>query len=179
MTFITVLEENCNELPLELSQVKAFLKADYEEDEDEDGVILRSFRTAIGQCEGKINRSIVWKKYILSTHSPIKNNFLRLFYGTVNSVKSVKITDKNGLETVMSKDNYFLDSRRDCIFFKTSPGVFSRLDAVYAAKLATISDELLQAILFHTAKIYEDKTGYCPIPRGSLNIYKKYREIRL
>jgi uncharacterized phiE125 gp8 family phage protein len=179
MTVVTILEEDNSDLPLELSQVKNFLKVDYEEDEAEDGVVLRAFKTAVNQCETKINKSIIRKTYVYSTYNNLRSSCVQLFYGTVQDILSIKINNKNNEATVVDSNNYFLDSIKDCVFFKSVPASFYRLDIAYEARLATVNDEILQAILFHTAKIYEDKTGYCQIPRASLNIYKKYREIIL
>jgi uncharacterized phiE125 gp8 family phage protein len=179
MTVITILEEDNSDLPLELSQVKDFLKVDYEEDEAEDSVILRAFKTAINQCESKINKSIIRKTYVHSTYGGLKNNCIQLFYGTVYNVINVKIIDKNNGEITINDSNYFLDNVKNCLFFKIIPSGFYRLDITYEARIAVVNEEIMQAILFHTAKIYEDKTGYCQIPRASLNIYKKYKEITL
>jgi uncharacterized phiE125 gp8 family phage protein len=179
MTTITILEEDNQDLPLDLSQIKSFLKVDYEEDVGEDDVITRAFKTAINQCESKINKSIIKKIYAYSVCNDLKSGKVQLFYGTVIDIIGIKIVNKNNEMTTINENNYFLDSINNCVVFKNIPSNFYRLDITYEAKFDSINDEIMQAILFHTAKIYEDKTGYCQIPRASLNIYKKYREIML
>ena len=59
MTVIKILEESSN-LPIELEEIKLFLKVDYE---DEDNIITRSFKTALKQCELLIGQSLIEKKY--------------------------------------------------------------------------------------------------------------------
>jgi uncharacterized phiE125 gp8 family phage protein len=178
MTVITVSEES-SILPLDISKVKEFLKVDYDDDEAEDQIITRAFKTAINQCEAKINKSIIEKTYICSIYNSLKGNKIYLVYGTVSLIVNIKYLNKNNELITVDSGDYFLDSMDDCVIFKNIPSNFYRLDIVYKAKFGNVSDEILQAILFHTAKIYEDKTGYCQIPKASMNIYKKYREVRI
>jgi uncharacterized phiE125 gp8 family phage protein len=178
MTVITVLNEETT-LPLDISKVKEFLKVDYDEDEAEDLIILRAFKAAINQCETKINKTIIGKTYVCSIYNGLKSNKIRLFYGAVNNILSIESVDKNNEITLLDAAGYFLDVYGDCVIFKNIPSNFYRLDITYEAKLNSVNEEILQAILFHTTKIYEDKSGYCQIPKASLNIYKKYREVRV
>ncbi|MDR0571484.1 MAG: hypothetical protein LBG48_01380 [Rickettsiales bacterium] len=178
MTVITILNEDTT-LPLSISQVKEFLKIDYEEDEAEDTIILRALKAAINQCEIKINKTIIEKTYVYSIYNNLKSSKVRLFYGTVNDILNIRFTNRNNEIILLDSGDYFLDGFNDSVIFKSIPSNFYRLDITYKAKLNNVNEEILQAILFHTAKIYEDKTGYCQIPRASLNIYKKYREVRV
>ncbi len=54
MAIIKILEEGDN-LPINLYDIKLFLKVDYDDEED---LILRIFKTAIKQCELSIGKSI-------------------------------------------------------------------------------------------------------------------------
>ena len=174
MTVIKILEES-SKLPIELEEIKLFLKVDYE---DEDNIIIRSFKTAIKQCELLIGQSLIEKKYKYSFYNEIKND-LQLLYGSVKSIESVKFINKNNEETIISPNTYFLDEVNNKIIFKNKPINFYRLDIFYTAGIDFITEDLKQAILFHTAKIFEDKLGYSPIPKASYNIYKNYKMKRL
>lgn len=177
MSTIKIITES-NILPMELSEIKQFLKIDYE-DENEDIVIKRSFKSAIKQCELLIGQTIIEKKYQYSFYSRI-NNYIKLIYGPVNEVENIKIIKKNNTEQIIDKNTYFIDNVSDKIFFKNNvPTDYYRLDVIYSAKIQELTDDLKQAILFHTTKIYEDKTGYSPIPKASYNIYKRYKTQRL
>lgn len=174
MAIIKILEES-NELSINLEDIKLFLKIDYD---DENELIIRSFKTAIKQCELSIGQSLIDKKYQYSFYNHIKNN-LQLIYGPVKTIESIKILDINNKETIIDNEKYILDSVSDRIIFKNTPTNFYRLDIFYSAGQNTITEDLKQAILFHTAKIFEDKLGYSPIPKASYNIYRHYKTTRL
>lgn len=55
MAIIKILEES-NELSINLEDIKLFLKIDYD---DENELIIRSFKTAIKQCELSIGQSLI------------------------------------------------------------------------------------------------------------------------
>ena len=55
---------------------------------------------------------------------------------------------------------------------------FYKLDINYKVDYITVPDDLRQRLLFYIAKIYEDKTGFYPIPKVSNNIYKFYQKIK-
>lgn len=170
MTVIKILEES-SILPVDLEEIKLFLKVDYE---DEDNIILRSFKTALKQCELLIGQSLTEKKYKYSFYNEIKNE-LQLLYGDVKLIESVKFINKDNEEILINSSAYFLDEVSNKIIFKNKPTNFYRLDIVYIAGNNVIAEDLKQAILFHTAKIFEDKLGYSPIPKASYNIYKNYK----
>lgn len=65
------------------------------------------------------------------------------------------------------------------LYLKTSQTIFYRIDIIYNAHEENLAEDIKQGILFHTAKIFEDKLGYSPIPRASYNIYKQYKSKRL
>ncbi len=174
MAIIKILEEGDN-LPIDLEDIKLFLKVDYD---DEDALILRTFKTAIKQCELSIGRSILKKKYQYSFYSAIENN-IKLLYGPVINIENIKIITNNNEEKLLNTDNYNLDRVSDKITFKNKPGNFYRIDIIYNACEENIAEDIKQGILFHTAKIFEDKLGYSPIPRASYNIYKQYKSKRL
>ncbi|MDR1499178.1 MAG: hypothetical protein LBS34_02735 [Rickettsiales bacterium] len=174
MATLKILETS-EELPIELTEIKQFLKIDYEE---EDSIIVRSFRTALRQCELLIGCTIVEKKYQYSFYNGICET-VKLVYGPVENIELVKMIRKDNTEITINESNYFLDNTADKIVFRNKPDNFYRLDIIYISKLVSISDDLKQAILFHTTKIFEDKTGYSPMPKASYNIYKKYKTKRL
>lgn len=174
MAIIKILEES-NELSIKLEDIKLFLKIDYD---DENELIIRSFKTAIKQCELSIGQSLIDKKYQYSFYNHIKNN-LQLIYGPVKMIENIKTLDTNNREVVLDNKEYILDKVSDRIIFKNMPANFYRLDIFYNTGQDTITEDLKQAILFHTAKIFEDKLGYSPIPKASYNIYKHYKTTRL
>ena len=174
MAIIKILEES-NNLPIDFEIVKLFLKVDYE---DEDDLILRSLKTAIKQCELNIGKTLIKKKYQYSFYKEIQNE-IKLLYGQIINIESIKIITNDNKEIIISNNQYIFDNISDKIVFKNKPSNFYRIDIIYNACEENISDDLKQAILFHTTKIFEDKLGYSPIPRASYNIYKQYKTKRL
>ena len=177
---LKVLSRDNNQLPLTLEQLKAFLKLEYEIDNgDEDSVVLRSFITAIEQCEKIVGKSILKKTYLYTFYQLPNTKSLKLLYGDVKNINRVFITTKQNTSTEINETQYFLKDD-NVIFTNDFQFVnFLCLSIEYEAKMDIVPDELLQGILFHTTKIYEDKTGYGQIPKASLNIYKKYKSINL
>lgn len=171
---LKVIEES-EKLPIALEEVRLFLKVDYE---DEDSLIIRSLKTALKQCELHIGLSLLHKKYQYSIYNQVENR-IRLLYGPVKSVESVKILNDNGQEIFLEASQYIFDEVGSQLIFKNIPNNFYRMDIIYDAGLDKINEDLKQAILFHTAKIFEDKLGYSPIPRASYSIYRHYKSTRL
>ena len=176
MSTIKIIKES-DILPMELVEIKQFLKIDYD-DENEDNIIKRSFKSAIKQCELLIGQTIIEKQYQYSFYNKI-GNCIKLIYGPVKNIEDIKIIKKNNIEKIIDNKTYFLDNISDKIFFNNTINDYYRLDVVYIAGMEQITEDLKQAILFHTTKIYEDKTGYSPIPKASYNIYKRYKTQRL
>ncbi len=176
MSTIKIIKES-DILPMDLAEIKQFLKIDFD-DENEDNIIKRSFKSAIKQCELSIGRTIIEKLYQYSFYNRIEN-YIKLIYGPVKNIENIKIIKKNNMEKIIDNKDYFFDNISDKIFFNNIPTDYYRLDVIYTAGTEQITEDLKQAILFHTTKIYEDKTGYSPIPRASYNIYKRYKTQRL
>ena len=169
------IKEDSTILPIELTTVKNFLKVDFDEDDE---LIKKMIKTAIIQCETNINKSISKKTFVYSIYE-IKNNSLILPYSPINSIESIKIIYLNQTQSILSDNEYFLDSVGGILNFKNRPSNFYRIDIEYKAGLTSLNDELIQGLLMHIARMYEDRSGYSPIPLNSLNIYKKYKQVRL
>lgn len=163
------------DFPIDFEEIKLFLKIDYE---DEDNLIKMAFKTAVKQCELMINQSLIEKKYTYTLYK-LDKNYIELPYGPVKEFISVKIIDKNNEEKNLPEKLYFIDKISDRIVFNDVFNDFYRLDITYSALNENLTDDLKQAILLHTAKIFEDKLSYAPIPQFSINIYKNYKTKKL
>ncbi|HSQ97992.1 MAG TPA: hypothetical protein VLL98_04715 [Rickettsiales bacterium] len=100
-------------------------------------------------------------------------------YYPIKSIVEIDSIALDGTITTIASSDYTLDDVGGILNFTNKPENFYRLDIEYEAGLTTVNDELIQALLMHIARMYEDRTGYSSIPNNSLNIYKKYRQIRL
>lgn len=162
-------------LAIDLTTIKKFLKVDFDNDDE---LITKMIKTATNQCETHINKTLVEKTYIYSLYE-LKNNSVILPYSPIKSINEINTNNINNVATILLSSDYILDSVGGILNFINKPENFYRLDIEYTAGLTTINDELIQALLMHIARMYEDRSGYSPIPTNSLNIYKKYKQIKL
>ena len=172
MPILKILEED-SALPIDLEEVKLFLKIDYD---DENEIVKRAFKTAIKQCEYLINKTLVSKKYSYSIYK-LDKRYIDLPYGPIDKIIDLKLLTKNNTEKEIN--NYFVDNSSDRIVFENTFDNFYRIDIIYTSLALVMGEDLKQAILLHTAKIYEDKLTYSPVPPFSINVYKNYKLKRL
>ncbi|MDD2839742.1 MAG: head-tail connector protein [Rickettsiales bacterium] len=162
-------------LAVDLAITKDFLKVDFS---DDDELITKMIKTATNQCETHINKTVVEKVYVYSLYE-LRNNTVVLPYSPIKSIDEIRNNDLNNVGSVLLVSDYILDDVGGILNFVNKPENFYRLDIEYTAGLTTVNDELIQALLMHVARMYEDRSGYSPIPTNSLNIYKKYKQIKL
>ena len=171
MSIINILSEVNNDI-ISLSEIKNFLRIDFEDDDD---LLKRLLKSAIRRCELYISQSLNSKTYQLSLYKIDKE--IKLMYLPITNVTLINIIDKNN-KSIEFK-NYMFDKISNKIIFNNIPSNFYRIDIIYEAGYVEVPDDLKQALLFHISKMYEDKNGYSPIPKASLNIYRNYRTIRI
>lgn len=171
MSTINVLDEANSEI-ISLSEIKNFLRIDFDDDND---LLIRLLKSALKICELYISQTLNPKVYQLSLYKIGRE--INLLYPPVIDVLSINIVNKNN--DCLEYKNYMFDKISNKITLNNIPFDFYRIDIVYKAGYTLVPDDLKQAILFHISKMYDDKTGYSPIPKASLNIYKNYKTIRI
>ncbi len=166
---------DATKLAIDLDDVKNFLKVDFNDDDD---FITRLIKTASAQCETNINKTLVERTYVYSLYE-LRKQFIVLPYQPIKSIENISLTKMDGSILNIEDENYDLDIIGGIVNFKSLFDNFYRLDIEYKAGLSNIGDELIHAMLMHIARMYEDRSGYSAMPLSSMNIYKKYREVRL
>jgi uncharacterized phiE125 gp8 family phage protein len=174
-TPILKIKTETSTLAIELNIVKNFLRVDFN---DDDGLIINIIKTATNQCEAYINKTLVERTYVYSLYK-LKNIFFTLPYSPIKSIIDVTILNLNGKNATLDSSDYILDTVNSTLNFQKKLEKFYRLDVEYKAGLISIDNELIQAILAHISRMYEDRSGYSSIPAISLSIYKKYKQIML
>jgi uncharacterized phiE125 gp8 family phage protein len=162
---------------LSLSETKTFLRVDTSDDDD---TITRIIKTATGQCELYIGKSLITKKYKLSLYGKAEN-FILLPYGPVQSIDSVKKVDEEANEEVVSSDNYHLDAESNKIILGGNLYGY-KIEVIYISGYGVASDvpdDIKQGLLMHIAKMYDDRNGYSSIPQASIYIYNRYRSVKI
>lgn len=174
MSIINIISEEENTI-ITLNEIKNFLRIDFSDDDD---LLKKSLNTATKQCEIAISQTLNKKTYKLSFYNQV-NKIVKLNNPPIINITSVKTVDTEGKEIEINQDLYNLDIISGILIFKCQLNNFYRIDIVYSAGYENVPEDLKQGILFHVAKMYEDKCGYSPIPKASFNIYKNYKTIRL
>lgn len=168
------VKTSASSLAIDLTTVKNFLKIDFS---DDDELITKMIKTASSQCETYINKTLIETTYVYSLYE-LKGLSVILPFSPIKSISEINSIALDGTSTSVSSSSYNLDTVSGILNFKNEVN-FYRLDIEYIAGLTTVNDELIQGLLMHIARMYEDRSGYASIPTNSLNIYKKYRQIRL
>jgi uncharacterized phiE125 gp8 family phage protein len=163
--------------PISLAEAKSFLRVDIS---DDDTLIGGLIKTATNQCELSIDKSLITKKYKLSLYEKMER-FVVLPHRPIQSIESITKYDEEGDSDVVSSGVYNLDTEKGQIVMEQNLYDY-KIEVIYTAGYGVASavpDDIKHALLIHIAKMYDDRNGYSPIPKGALAIYNKYRNIRL
>lgn len=174
MSIINIINEEENNI-LSIDEIKNFLRIDFDND---DKLLSKALNTATKQCELCISKTLNKKTYVYSTFNEVKEKIC-LQFEPIISIEKIEIVNTKNIKTVMNETNYIFDKVLNAVIFKNVPTNFFRLDITYKAGFEIVTDDLKQGLLYHIAKLYEDKTGFYPIPKASNLIYKNYKKIKL
>jgi len=171
---LNIKNESSN-LPVDLLSIKNFLKVDFDNDDE---LIIKLAKTAMKQCETTINKTLIEKTYIYSLYD-LETASILLPYSPIKSIIEIRVNTINDLSHIIQNSDYSLDDVGGILNFKDKPSNMYRIDIEYIAGMVKINEELIQGLLMHIARMYEDRSGYSPIPLHALNIYSKYKQIRI
>jgi len=151
-----------------LDYVKNYLRIDNDYDDD---FLKNAIATACNYAEKYTNTIIGLKTFNLTFQTDTKINQIEQ---SMNISQIVSIKNNNN---EIDCENYKLENGK--IFLKKAlSGYF---DITF--KAGTPFDEVLidirQAIMYHVAKIYNNKDGDFSIPQSSIDIYNLYKPIKI
>lgn len=153
--------------PVELTAVKAHLRVDFDTDDDYIDSLIPVARM---QVEAETKRAL-----ITQTHDYYLNDFphgdsIRLPFGSLQSVTSLKYVDSADAETVVSSSIYqavtWEDPARIVLKYsqtwpsptlRTAGGVIVRFVCGYGATGASVPQPLIQSMLLRIAHWYENR----------------------
>ena len=164
--------------PLTLEEVKNFLRVDGDTDND---LITKLIKTATKKCETYIGKSLITKKYKLIFEDHSSESF-RLPYGPVQSIESITIFDFNNNSSVIDSSQYIIEqdlNKLTANILISGHKVEILYTSGYGATASDVPDDLKQGILFHIARLYDDRGGYSMLPNASIILYNQYKNIRL
>lgn len=175
---ILVKATKANTKPLSLEEVKNFLRVDTSIDDE---LITRLIDVAADICETRTEKALLLILYRYSIFGTV-DEVIDLPRHPINSVISVKRVDEKGKKTTIDSTTYAVDKYGRKLTFEKIPKVSHRLDIEFYAGFRTsdsIPSILKQGMLMHIARMYDDRNGYSTIPKATLEIYKKFKQIKL
>lgn len=163
--------------PLNLMEAKLYLRVD---NDAENGVILDCISAVREAAEEYLCKSLVTQEWTL-TYAGYAPGCVPLPKGPVQSVVSVKIRDRAGVETTMDSQLYTLARAADVLHFESVP-MAHEVDITYRAGYGETEEiplSVRQGMLLHVAALYEDRIGGLAIPTATAALYKPHRVVRL
>lgn len=163
--------------PLSLSETKGFLRVDTTAD---DTFITRLIAVAREHAELYLRRSLITQtwKMLFDEYAPTA---VELALSPVQSVTSVTLVARDGTETVMSSDSYYLSSANKFLVFDATP-ISHRVEIKYVTGYGAASDvpePIKQGMLAHINSMYDNREGSVPMPRATKDFYSPYRLVNL
>ena len=164
--------------PVTVAEVKTYLRID---GESEDGLISSMISAARIAAEKYMKVSIISQKWKLS-FDEICPQEIRLPYGPVVAIDSVKTIDSEATETTFDSDNYYLTSGNLSIYFREIPSG-QRVEIIYSTGFGAAADnvpELIkQGIMAHVALMFERKLAVAEVSETAKSLYNVYRNITI
>lgn len=145
---------------IDLDLVKAHLRVDFS---DDDALIQAYVDAAVSHIDGPrgcLGRAI-WPQ-TLELRQNVFGGSIRLPYGPVQSVESVKYVDADGAEQTLASDQYELTSAGEIVLAHDASWPRLRGDAEgvrvrYVAGFSALPDAILTALLMTVAHWYQNR----------------------
>ncbi len=174
--FLSVVTSPASE-PLTLSETKLYLRVD---SSTEDTLISNMIAAARFAAEAYMRRSLITQVRVLAydNYAPA---IIRLPFGPVQSVSSVKLISRTGVETVINSAYYTLAAGNEKIISDSSL-LGHRVEITYIAgygDAADVPDAIKQGMLAHIAMLFEDRGDIAVMPSVAEALYRPYRAVRI
>lgn len=163
--------------PLTLSETKLFLRVDGATD---DTLITDLITAARQMAEQHLHRSLITQTLKLSLDNSLPER-VRLPHGPVQSLSSIIMFARDGSQTVLDPENYYLAAEKELLHVCV-PVLGHRIEITYVAGYGAVSDipeSIRQGMLLHIAALYDREAVAGAIPEATANLYYPFREVRL
>lgn len=165
-------------IPIKIEDVKNFLRIDSINDDE---LLTRLIKSATKKCESYIGKSLITKTYKISFENCVLSK-VKLPYGPVQSISSVTSKDSLGNIEIIAPENYSLNTTTNTATFNYAV-VNHIIEITYASGYGDlemdIPEDIKQGLLFHIARLYDDRGGYSKIPNASTSLYSQYKNVRI
>lgn len=158
--------------PVTLSDAKLFTRVNSSSD---DSLLTSLITTAREMAEEYLGRSVVRQSYQMIFDDKI-SGAVKLLRPPVISINSVKTSAKDGAETTVNSDFYYLNTNDELVFEQYISG--HKIIIEYNAGYDEIPEPIKQGMLNHIAALYDDRAN-TEIPLSSVSLYQPYRIIKL
>ena len=170
--------------PVSLSDMKSFLRVDYNDDDD---LILSMIKAVRKQCENFTGRSLIEQNYSLFLDN-IDRNAIQLPKQPLISVLNVKVYDRDDMASVLSSDNYNVDLIGGLVVLKTGVnsvrdynGIEIEFTSGYGVLAEDVPNDLVEGIKRSVSYLYENRGDDKDISNYSkaINLWQDYRVVGL
>jgi len=164
--------------PLTASEVKNYLKVSGLDDD----TLISNLITSVRQsAENYMKISLISQSWKLSFDSYCPS-VVKLPMGPVQSITSVTAISRDGTETVISSDTYYLSAGNKALIFDATVASL-RVEIIYVAgygdSASDVPAAIRQGILAHIAAIYDGRAGASNVPEQARVMYGAYRVVRV
>lgn len=164
--------------PLDLTEVKNFLKVDSTAD---DSLLTNLIIVVRDSAEKYMGCSLITQSWKLSYDKYIPSE-IRLPMSPVQSITSVTAFSIDNDSTVISSSSYYLSAGNISLIFEANI-ISHRIEIIYVTgygdDASDVPYSIKQGMLHHIAAIYEGRTGANNIPNQSMHFYAPYKNIRI
>jgi len=163
--------------PLILAETKLFLRVD---GSTEDTLITDLIVAARQLAEEYLRRSLVQQswKLVFDDAAPVETLLPRRPIISITSVTSIA---RDGTQTTIDSDIYYLNAAKDSLVFDAQV-TGHQVEVIYAAGYGNAADvpgAIRQGLLNHVAALYDGRVFGREIPGITRALYDSYREVML
>lgn len=162
--------------PITLEQAKLYLRID---SEAEDTLIESLIIAARESAEEYLQASLMPQRWKLAYADYLPDG-IELPRGPVNSVISVTLVERDGMESELDDSVYYLNPARTKLCFDAEP-IAHRVEVIYEAgyeEAEAVPAAIKQGMLMHLAALYGDRESFS-MPAEAIAIYQPFRKVSL
>ena len=163
--------------PVSLAEAKLALRIDSNADDSHIQSLIKAARV---MAEEYLRRALVTQTWQLQydLYAPSVVNLPR---GPVKSVTFVKVISSDWSETTISTNAYYLNAGKENLIFDAAPmGQIVQIQYVCGYGLPSdVPEPIRQGILAHVVGMYENRMENKGMPDAAINLYDRYRVVKL
>jgi uncharacterized phiE125 gp8 family phage protein len=163
--------------PVSLAEAKLALRIDSKAD---DAHIQSLIKAARVMAEEYVRRALVTQTWQLQ-YDLFAPSVVSLPRGPVKSISFVKVIGSDWQETTIADTNYYLNAGKESLIFDAAPmGQIVQIQYVTGyGEPADVPEPIRQGILAHVVGMYENRMENKGMPDAAINLYERYRVVKL